>query len=91
MPLIRARQKAMKDLPEWFLCCEAQRKYLMKRGQIIIEVSREIDIAGSNCSFCSQVDLGIKWRRVLKRIDCKEFIVSIPVDCFDFDEGPGEG
>lgn len=91
--IVRARQKALEDLPEWKFCCEAVRKIVEKQGQLLVQVdTRTLMVADSLCVHCGNVQKDVKTMKTTKRYSNGNgrFFNVIAVDCFDFDEGPAE-
>lgn len=93
-PTVRARQKAFSDLPDWQLCCEERRQLLTQWGEnleVIVIPGTFFTHPKAHCNFCS-AEIPAH-----KSIHCEPGTTSgfhyttISVDCFDFDEGPGEG
>lgn len=80
--LVRARPKAVEDLPEWAKCCEQFTAVLMAIGEITVDVS-DLDAPASRtlgCAFCGSV------LPISKGVPDVADGLFIPLECFDIDE-----
>lgn len=94
MPLIRARQKAMSDLPDWAKCCDEKIASLQTTAQSleVLALPETTIMRGAcyRCPFCQKLVPAHKSMRIDGTATAQGYSFDwIAVDCFDFDEGPG--
>lgn len=86
--IVRARQKPIDQLPAWALCCDAIREvYRSQGGSLEVEVIPEAFVAEVECRFCHKTTENVQYMRVVTSPGAAEQ-GAIPVECFEFDEGP---
>lgn len=83
---VRARQKAIADLPAWALCCASIREVYERQAVSGLEVTAIFPAfeAETECRFCHKITQGVQYVRTLENGRRRG---AIPVDCFEFDEG----
>lgn len=90
MPLIRARQKAISDLPDWAKCCKEVLKVWKSQEKVIYIVFPDtLHRKGFKCAFCGSIKSDLPAMRARKTGSKRMGTILVPG--FDFDEGPGEG
>jgi hypothetical protein len=88
--VVRAKLKPLSEIPEEFLCCEANRKQIIQDTDRILEVlpGTAIENESLPCPHCGVMRAANYLR--LRFADRNGGNV-IPVPCFDFDEGIESG
>jgi hypothetical protein len=81
MKLVRARPKAVEDLPEWAKCCQKYIDATLAIGEIIIDLDTIHEEFFQGCGFCFTRNPG--YRKRVKDVADGQFC---SFDCFDLDE-----
>lgn len=80
--LVRARPKAIEDLPEWAKCCAAYIAATRSIGETIVDLSTLCEEYFHGCGFCFTRMPGMR-RRVMDTADG----IYVSFDTLDLDEG----
>jgi hypothetical protein len=81
MKLVRARPKAVEDLPEWAKCCPEFGESYQRIGEVVLDLD-DTDRAVMRCMYCK------KPHGVLHGVLDTTHNLYSALECFDLDEGP---
>jgi hypothetical protein len=79
--LVRARPKAVEDLPEWAKCCDGHLSALLASGEMIIDLDRVTWLLpGYTCASCGRI------RKAMKAVSVHGKNHFESLDLLDLDE-----
>jgi hypothetical protein len=91
MSIVRARQKAVCELPTSVMCCPesiAAHERMAEKKEVLVTLERFDAIY--LCRFCGYRESAQGAKLVKSFSQEGHYFNSMRVDCFDFDEGPAE-
>jgi hypothetical protein len=80
--LVRARPKAIEDMPDWAKCCDEYIAATQKIGEITVDLSTLHDEFFNGCGFCFARYSGAR-KRAMDVADG----LYVSLETFDLDEG----